>query len=109
MATVLVQMAKLILLASLYVGWVDKPFFLADKVGNFYLFNLEAYYKCFIADILGVETHSHPYIEILSKSYLTKLRYQGKFMNAAGMRWRDRHCFDAVAAQVQIKIMRYQQ
>ena len=104
MATVLVQMAKLILLASLYVGWVDKPF-LADKVGN----NLEAYYKCFIADILGVETHRHPFIEILSNNFLTKLRYQGKFMNAAGMRWRDCHCFDAMAAQVQIEIMRYQQ
>jgi len=89
-ATVLIRMGKLILLACLYVGRIDTPF-VADKVGEYGngIIKLEGYNQWFVADLLAVEAHRHPYIETLGKIYLMKLKHGRKFMNSTGGKWRE--------------------
>ena len=81
-------MVKLLFLAALYIGRIDTPF-VADKVGDFKWFHLEAYHLWFLTDVLAVEAHRHPFIETLGSMYLMKLKYKGSFMNRAGSKWRE--------------------
>ncbi len=87
-ATVLIRMTKLIFLAVLYIGRIDTPF-VANKVGDFYWFHLEAYHLWFLTDVLAVEAHRHPFIETLGSMYLMKLKYKSNFMNVIGSKWRE--------------------
>ena len=79
----------LILLSEFYVGRIDVPF-VANGVGD--LLNdkimLEIYYKTYLASVLAVEAHRHPYMETLGAMYLMKLRYGKKFNNKVGIAWR---------------------
>ncbi len=88
-ATVLIRMGKLLVLASLYVGRIDTPF-VAHKVGEYFggWIQLEGYHRWFIADVLAVEAHRHPYLETLGKLHLLKLKHP-KFMTSLGCMWRD--------------------
>lgn len=89
-ATVIIRMGKLIFLATLYVGRIDTPF-VADKVGEFFNSEVqfEGYNRWFVADLLAVEAHRHPYIETLGKLYLMKLKHDNNFMNSTGGKWRE--------------------
>ena len=64
--------------------------FVANGVGD--LLNdkirLEIYYKTYLASVLAVEAHRHPYMETLGAMYLMKLRYGKKFNNKVGIAWR---------------------
>lgn len=84
------RMVKIVCLSIFHAGRIDSPvlakraspvpfigFLIDDTAPNF-----------FIQDCLLHEAHRHPYIELLGKCYLYKLRYGEQFMNRAGACWR---------------------
>eukprot|EP00980_Cylindrotheca_fusiformis_P023549 scaffold10576_cov84-Cylindrotheca_fusiformis.AAC.3 len=89
MAFAAVRMIKLLSLSAYYVGRIDKSF-LAPNVGQFLDGRLVIDYLpgCFIADILAMEAHRHPYVESLGVTYLYKLKYGEGFISRAGSAWR---------------------
>jgi hypothetical protein len=85
--TVLIRLSKICLCAVFYVGRIDRPF-LASGVGVTPFFRIDSYYGWFMADVLAVEAHRHPYMETLGSMYLMKIRHDTDFMNRAGVTWR---------------------
>ena len=77
----------LFLLSEFYVGRLDTPF-VANGVGDYGWIDLEPYHKWFLAAILSVEAHRHPYMESLGVMYLMKLKHIGNFNNRVGIKWR---------------------
>lgn len=83
--TALARAIKLILIAALYIGRVDTPL-LAPGVGVGPL--MDRYPFIFRQDILALEAHRHPYIDLIGKMYLLKLRHGDRFANRAGYCYR---------------------
>lgn len=86
-AVVVTRMLKLLVTSALYVGRLDIPI-LAPNVGNFQLFNLDSYNDWFMTDVLLVEAHRHPYLEVLGTQYLLKIKHGEAHINRAGSAWR---------------------
>lgn len=84
---VFVRMVKLLIVAGFSIGRIDTPF-LAKGVGQIGPLELDPFPTIHLRDILMHEAHRHPYIELLGKVYLMKLRYGTNFGNTAG-KWND--------------------
>lgn len=84
---VFVRMVQLMVAAAMNVGRIDAPF-LAPGVGQIMGVDLDPFPTIHLRDILATEAHRHPYIELLGKVYLMKLRYGTKFGSNAGSCWR---------------------
>lgn len=85
---VFVRMVKLLVIAGINIGRIDRPF-LAPGVGRLGgKIELDNYPMVHTKDLLSHEAHRHPYIELLGVIYLMKLRYTDKFGNTAGSCWR---------------------
>jgi hypothetical protein len=83
--TTLARAVKLVLIACLYIGRVDTPL-LARGVGVGPL--MDRYPNIFRQDILALEAHRHPFVDLIGKLYLLKLRFGGRFANRAGYAYR---------------------
>eukprot|EP00978_Attheya_sp_CCMP212_P020432 scaffold58497_cov45-Attheya_sp.AAC.1 len=83
--TALGRAAKLVLISSLYVGRMDTPL-LAPGVGMGPL--ADNYPMIFRKDILAQEAHRHPYLGVIGKIYLMKLRHGKAFVSRAGYCYR---------------------
>eukprot|EP00978_Attheya_sp_CCMP212_P044329 scaffold306897_cov46-Attheya_sp.AAC.1 len=83
--TALGRAAKLVLISSLYVGRMDTPL-LAPGVGVGPL--ADHYPMIFRKDILAQEAHRHPYLGVIGKIYLMKLRHGKAFVSRAGYCYR---------------------
>jgi len=86
-AVVVTRMVKLLITSALYVGRLDIPI-LAPNVGDFHWFNLDSYNDWFMTDVLLVEAHRHPYLEVLGTQYLLKIKHGEAHINRAGSVWR---------------------
>jgi hypothetical protein len=84
---VFVRMIKLLIVAGSSIGRIDTPF-LAKGVGQIGSVELDPFPTIHLRDILMHDAHRHPYIELLGKIYLMKLRYGTNFGNTAGSCWR---------------------
>mmetsp|Transcript_5580 Transcript_5580/g.11450 ORF Transcript_5580/g.11450 Transcript_5580/m.11450 type:complete len:192 (-) Transcript_5580:578-1153(-) len=84
---VFVRMVQLMVAAAMNVGRIDAPF-LAPGVGEIGPVDLDPFPTVHLRDILATEAHRHPYMEILGRVYLMKLRYGDKFVSNAGSCWR---------------------
>jgi len=90
--TILLALTRLLFLlvcSMFFVGRFDVPF-LAPQIGVLFggWIDLDPYYNWFIAGILSVEAHRHPYIETLGGMYLMKLKHSDRFISPAGIKWR---------------------
>mmetsp|Transcript_18286 Transcript_18286/g.33150 ORF Transcript_18286/g.33150 Transcript_18286/m.33150 type:complete len:1010 (-) Transcript_18286:165-3194(-) len=83
--TALGRAAKLVLISALYVGRMDTPL-LAPGVGMGPL--ADNYPMIFRKDILAQEAHRHPYLGVIGKIYLMKLRHGKAFVSRAGYCYR---------------------
>ena len=83
--TALVRAVKLVLISALYVGRVDTPL-LAPGVGVGPM--VDKYPFIFRQDILALEAHRHPYLDLIGKLYLMKLCYGCRFADRAGYCYR---------------------
>ena len=83
--TTLARAVKIVLIACLYIGRVDTPL-LARGVGVGPL--MDRYPFIFRQDILVLEAHRHPFVDLIGKLYLSKLRFGDRFANRAGYAYR---------------------
>lgn len=81
--SVTARLAKFIIATALYVGRIDTPV-LAEGL----LMDIDKFPIMFRKDILAAEAHHHPYIELLGKMYMMKLRHGDDFGKQAGCIWR---------------------
>uniref|UniRef100_A0A6U6DF33 Uncharacterized protein n=1 Tax=Odontella aurita TaxID=265563 RepID=A0A6U6DF33_9STRA len=79
--TALVRAGFLVAIAGLYIGRMDTPL-LAPGVGVGSL--RDKYPTIFRKEILAKEAHRHPYVEVLGKMFLMKLRHGERFCSRAG-------------------------
>jgi len=83
--TALVRAIKLVLISSLYIGRMDTPLLAPGVGGRFFG---DRYPEFFRKELLCLEAHRHPYIDVLGKMYLLKLRYRNSFCSRAGYCYR---------------------
>ena len=84
---VFLRVIKLVISACAYIGRIDTPF-LAEGVGKIGPILLDSYPFVFVKDLLQHEAHRHPYMELLGKIYLLKLKHGVGFGSRAGSAWR---------------------
>jgi len=80
---IIARLVKFIVSASLYSGRIDRPI-LAEGL----MLDLDILPKMFYMNLLSTESHRHPYIELLGKMYLLKLRHKDNFGTSSGAAWR---------------------
>jgi len=78
----------LILMSCLYIGRIDIPFF--DEGVGAYQIEIDPFPTMFRRLLLLQEANRHPYLEVVGRIYLMKLRYStnNEFITKAGSCWR---------------------
>mmetsp|Transcript_15838 Transcript_15838/g.22648 ORF Transcript_15838/g.22648 Transcript_15838/m.22648 type:complete len:1024 (-) Transcript_15838:164-3235(-) len=84
-AHIIQRVVRLILASIFHIGRIDTPL-LTEKGIN--PTTLDALPQIFRQDILVHEAHRHPYIDLLGKVFMYKLRYEERFVHTAGSAWR---------------------
>jgi hypothetical protein len=85
---VFVRAVKLLVVAGLNIGRIDRPF-LAKGVGVCCgRIELDNFPTVHTKDLLAQDAHRHPYVELLGVIYLMKLRYEEHFGKPSGSAWR---------------------
>lgn len=79
--TAFARLITLFLLSTLYIGRVDTPFI--DERNQFVTQYCDSYHQLFVAGLITVEAHRHPYIETLGTMLLFKIRHGSCWFVAA--------------------------
>lgn len=79
------RVAKILIASLLYISRIDTNLLSQDlNVGPLN----DAYPRFFRQALLLQESHKHPWLEVLGKMYLMKIRYREKFVSSAGYSYR---------------------
>ena len=79
------RVAKILIVTLLYISRIDTNLLSLDlNVGPLN----DAYPRFFRQALLLQESHKHPWLEVLGKMYLMKIRYREKFVSSAGYSYR---------------------
>ena len=83
----MVRAAKVLVAGLTYAGRIHRRI-LSQDAGDFASLELDPSHDIFLATILQHEAHRHPYLDILSLMYATKILHPQEFATTAGCAWR---------------------